>query len=94
MVDVRIFKPQVANVVTMSVSLKVRDDFNASFTSDKNETLFTYDGYVPDFMPGQHYGDYVELDIDLETGQIKNWNEVSKEDMIKWLEERIREENE
>jgi hypothetical protein len=24
-------------------------------------------------MPGKHYGDYVRLDIDLETGRILNW---------------------
>ena len=23
---------------------------------------------MPDFMPGQHYGDYVILDVDIDTG--------------------------
>jgi hypothetical protein len=36
-----------------------------------------YTGYVPDFMPGNHWGDYVELDIDLKTGKILNWNTPS-----------------
>lgn len=31
------------------------------------------DGYVPDFMPGDHYGDYIMLDIDVETGKILDW---------------------
>lgn len=37
------------------------------------------DGYVPDFMPGQHYGDYVMLDIDLDTGQVTNWKTPTPE---------------
>lgn len=31
-----------------------------------------YDGYVPDFFPGLHYGDYIELEIEVETGRILN----------------------
>ncbi len=40
-----------------------------------------HDGYVPDWMPGDHYGDYVMLDIDLETGKILNWREPSEEEL-------------
>ena len=32
-----------------------------------------HDGYVPEWMPGEHFGDYVEIEIDLETGKILNW---------------------
>ena len=32
-----------------------------------------YDGYVPDFFPEEHYGDYVILSIDTRTGKILNW---------------------
>jgi hypothetical protein len=43
-------------------------------TSDRNiikfetqdGTLNTYEGYVPDFFPGSHGGDYVELSISKE----------------------------
>jgi hypothetical protein len=33
-------------------------------------------GYVPSWFPNpqtEHFGDYVQLTIDLETGQILNW---------------------
>lgn len=33
----------------------------------------TYDGYVPGFFPGEHAGDYLELDIEVATGLITNW---------------------
>jgi hypothetical protein len=32
-----------------------------------------YSGYVPAFFPGEHYGDYIMLDIDVDTGKIVNW---------------------
>lgn len=32
-----------------------------------------YYGYVPDFFPGDHCGDYIEFKIDTATGQILNW---------------------
>lgn len=40
---------------------------------------------VPDFFPGEHYGDYLILNIDLETGQIKNWKKPAATDIEKIL---------
>ena len=41
---------------------------------DENGSLIVYgQGYVPDFMPEIHYGDYIILDIDFVTGKIVNW---------------------
>ncbi len=37
-----------------------------------------YDGYVPDWMPGENYGDYVELEVDTATGQILNWKNPTR----------------
>ena len=34
-----------------------------------------YDGYVPGFLGG---GDYIELDIDLDTGKILNWKSIAE----------------
>lgn len=53
---------------------KTSDLFSANLIGDsglpKGEP---YDGYVPDWMPGDHYGDYIQLDIDTATGRILNW---------------------
>lgn len=62
----------------MQISLKVRDEFRCAFVDDKGNEILEYDGYVPSFMPGEHYGDYVTLNIDLETGQILNWNPIKE----------------
>ena len=51
----------------MSTCIKCSDMFAASFDGKD------CDGYVPDFFPGNHYGDYVMLDIDVDTGRITNW---------------------
>ena len=40
-----------------------------------------YDGCVPNFFPGKHYGDYVQLEIDIDTGQITNWKKPTEEDL-------------
>jgi len=33
---------------------------------------------VPEMMPGEHCGDYVEIDIDIATGKILNWKKPSE----------------
>lgn len=43
---------------------------------DKLGRVGEHDGYVPKWFPNphiQHYGDYIELQIDVETGKILNW---------------------
>jgi hypothetical protein len=67
---------------TLKVHLKVSDRFSASIhDQDGVELGGQEDGYVPGFMPGQHYGDYVILDIDLDSGQITNWKTPSAKDI-------------
>jgi hypothetical protein len=41
----------------------------------------SYSGYVPEWMPGEHYGDYVMLDIDVATGQILNWKPPTRKQL-------------
>ncbi len=61
-------------IKTISISAKCSDLCSVMFINEKHETVGERDGYVPDFMPEDHYGDYVMLDIDVETGKILNWN--------------------
>jgi hypothetical protein len=66
---------------TITISAKCSDSFFASLNDDHKGLVGEYDGYVPDFFPGNHYGDYVDLEIDIETGTILNWNVPTKEDL-------------
>ena len=66
-------------MTTLTISGKTRDMFWAVLHED-SKILAEMDGYVPDWMPGEHFGDYVKLDIDAETGQILNWKPVTAKD--------------
>lgn len=70
------------SVKTISISAKVRDMFYAVLRDANGNEIKEVDGYVPDWMPGEHYGDYIELDIDVQTGQILNWETPSQEDFF------------
>jgi hypothetical protein len=70
-------------VSRIRISAKCSDLCYSELQDDQGRALAEHDGYVPACMPGEHYGDYVMLDIDLETGQILNW----KKPTIKALEE-------
>ena len=75
---------------TLSIHMKCRDTFEANLLDADGQELRSYEGYVPNFMPGEHYGDYLMLDIDIDTGQIKNWKKPSQsdiEDFIKGKED-------
>lgn len=61
---------------TISISAKCSDMFSASLDDGR-----VYDGYVPDFFPGKHYGDYVQLEIDLNSGRILNWKAPTQKDL-------------
>lgn len=63
----------------LSICAKCSDMFSASLND--GQSIKHYDGYVPDFFPENHYGDYVELKIDIDTGKILNWKKPSKKDL-------------
>lgn len=58
---------------TLKIHMKVRDEFECQLLDQDGDSLKIYEGYVPGFMPDNHYGDYLILDIDIDTGQITNW---------------------
>lgn len=67
---------------TISLCTKVSDRFTYSILDAQGEVLHDQDdGYVPDFMPGDHYGDYIMLDIDIDTGHITNWKKLTAADI-------------
>jgi len=65
---------------------KICDRFTASVHDQDGEEIFDYEGYVPNFFPGNHYGDYIMLNIDLDTGQITNWKPLTPEDIMRFIE--------
>lgn len=64
----------------INICAKCSDMFSATLTAD-GKYKGQYDGYVPDFFPGEHYGDYIQFEIDVDTGHILNWNEPTTKDL-------------
>lgn len=71
----------------ISISAKCSDLCYVELTDEKDTVVAEHDGYVPAFMPGDHCGDYVQLDIDLETGVILNWKRPTRKtvEKTKWV---------
>ncbi|RLA60650.1 MAG: hypothetical protein DRQ89_12560 [Epsilonproteobacteria bacterium] len=75
-------------VKKIRLNAKCSDLCWVQLVDDEGNPIVEGDGYVPDFMPGEHSGDYVELDIDPDTGIILNWDKTYPQDMmIKDVEE-------
>lgn len=83
--EINIQKPVIVQAKTLKIHTKVRDRFTCSIEDQDGEELKNYEGYVPGFMPGDHYGDYVILDIDIDTGQINNWKQITAEQMEEFI---------
>lgn len=73
---------------TLLVNAKCSDLCWMALENEKTR-LGEYDGYVPAWFPSRathHFGDYVELKIDIETGKILNWKKPTKEDLQETFE--------
>ena len=57
----------------VKINAKCSDLCFTEVLAGNGNVIAEHDGYVPEFMPGEHYGDYVELKIDIETGKLLNW---------------------
>lgn len=66
--------PTKKDKTRISVCAKTSDCWSHTIFGKDGSIQSTYDGYVPSFMPGEHFGDYVMLEIDPYTGVILNWN--------------------
>lgn len=82
-------RAEMAKGLVISINAKCSDLFSATLTNG-GKVVGEYDGYVPDFMPGEHYGDYVELEIDVATGRILNWKVPHKGVLEKVFKEGVR----
>lgn len=76
----------------LRIYCKVVDDFTASLHDQDGMLICSQDdGYVPGFMPGEHYGDYLILNIDIETGMVTNWKDAKLSKLPDWVNERLSE---
>lgn len=64
---------KVVEIKSVSVHVKVCDSGNYELKDSEGNVVKEKNDYVPGFFPGEHYGDYLILDIDIDTGMIMNW---------------------
>ncbi len=69
---------------SIMTNYKTSDGCIIKFEKQGTEELLNYSGYVPKCFPGEHYGDYLELNISKE-GNVKDFN-VTDDDIDKLLE--------
>jgi hypothetical protein len=63
-------------IKTISFTAKCSDLFSAAAKDASGQFAGEYTGYVPPWLDKD--GDYIELTIDVETGQILNWKKPSQ----------------
>jgi hypothetical protein len=68
---------------------KTSDSFSATLEVDGKDAG-EYVGYVPSFFPGEHYGDYIQLHIDIDTGEIVNWKKPTKKELTEMFDAKKR----
>ena len=65
----------------LKISAKCSDMCCTNYTDEKGNVTES-DGYVPKHIGIDEWGDYVDLEIDMKTGQILNWKPVTDEQVI------------
>jgi hypothetical protein len=83
--QINMTKQVPVDVKEIRLHMKVCDRFEGNLIDAQGDTVKEYEGYVPGFFPGEHYGDYLILNIDLETGQILNWKKPSAQDLQNFI---------
>jgi len=73
----------MGKVKSIFVSAKCSDQCNIEYMDEQGNVIIEKDDYVPDFFPDKHYGDFVMLHIDIETGQILNWKKPTETELKK-----------
>lgn len=57
----------------LKLTAKCSDLCAYQITDETGHEYKEHEGYVPSFMPDDHYGDYIILEINMKTGKILNW---------------------
>ena len=71
----------MAKVKTIYITAKCSDACHIQFHDEDGERLGQRNDYVPDWMPEDHYGDYIELEINVATGKIVNWRKPTQKEL-------------
>ena len=84
---------KVFNLKTIQIQAKCSDMCSCELIDSNGKTIIESNDYSPNFLGG---GDYISLDIDADTGEIKGWvnKKENIQDYINSREENLDEEDE
>ena len=88
--EINQLKKVKVNAKTLKIHVKCTDHFCGDLVDQDGEVIQRsndMDGTVPGFFPGEHYGEYLILHIDLDTGTITNWEKPTAEQIENWIQE-------
>ena len=74
---------ETVEAAILNVHVKVCDSGHYTLVDRDGKTIAERENYVPSFFPDEHHGDYLILDINLETGQIMNWKKPDPEEVAR-----------
>ena len=63
----------MSKIKTIFVTAKTSDACHILFKDEDKNIIGERNDYVPTYFPEEHYGDYLELEIEVATGKILNW---------------------
>jgi len=69
------------NAKTVKIHVKVSDSGSYELCDQDGEQIAERNDYVPRFFPEEHYGDYLILEIELDSGRVLNWEPPSRIDI-------------
>lgn len=72
---------ETVDAATVEIHAKVCDAGHYTLKGPNGERISRRDDYVPSFFPGDHYGDYIILEVELDSGIIKNWKRPDPADV-------------
>jgi hypothetical protein len=70
---------------TLRIQAKCSDLCFSTYLNNKGKVLAEKDGYVPQGLNISDDSDYVEIDIDIQTGQIQRWKPLTEKQVIETL---------
>lgn len=77
---------------TLVVTAKCRDLCACQYYNDKDELIIESDGYVPkniNIGGVDDDGDYIDIEIDMKTGQILNWKPVDEDQIVSEIKKQV-----
>lgn len=68
-------------ITTIFITAKCVDACHILFQDKDKNAVGERNDYVPDFMPEEHFGDYIEIEIEIATGKILNWKVPTQKEL-------------